>query len=467
MAEKAFDPNEREFMAEVGLHPDQLERLAAEAPALPEAVRERIRSRVHQRVQAPAERARPALARTRWQWAAAAGLLLAVGVTALFSTSATAQEILKRLVRVIPGVGLAPTDEESLLLRAPVQVAQGDLTATVTALFSNGTETRVRVSLEGLPEQKWKPGERPAAAFHEGVRGFLLLPDGRRLIARQWSGKTSNGTVQLDLVFGPLPAGTPAVQLELMGLPDQPVTIGELALELIPSGRLPLAREGGKSSPLHGITVAVPHFALEEDTIRLHLQVEGPEGEVAVAPPWSLIQFPAVYLTDDAGRPYELRRHENPLTIGAGRSTLEFAFDGPLAAGARSLRVAVPSLLVTLEGSATLDLSLDQLAEGQSLTVDRDLQIGDLSLHVERVTRLGERRLEVEYRATGRELAWLLINGPGGSFTESTRPARPDGLFKAVVELREPPAGSGLRLVFSHPVVRTPGPWVVELPLSR
>ena len=453
---KTFDPTEQAFLDEVGLNPDDLERLAEGAPPVDAAVRERIRSRVHQKaLAAPA----PAPLRPRrLHWAVAATLLIALGTTALVASSAAAQEALMRLVRIIPGVGIATTDEGSQILKEPVTVDLGGPKAVVTGLVSTPDETRVRVTVTGLVRP-------PAGRVQvQGAEGALLLPDGRRLDLRRSKHSRSLESMELTLFFPPLPAGTARVQLEVDG-PVFDLKQGLQAdLALVGAGdrELPAAWEGGRSQEAHGVTVVVPHFGLDGDRIRLTAEVEGAELALDLLERRTPELQP--HLTDERGRTYPLIQTESDAFGMRRDGKYELVFKGPVPADAGALRLVVPSLTVYREGSATLPLPLAQLQPGQTLTIDRELQVGDFTVRVDSVTRWDPTRFDINYRPDEIRTLSVGVKGTRLSFSNHELGASAQTV---TLELPFPPEGPELVLEFHRPQVRLQGPWTVDLTLAR
>lgn len=453
---KAFDPTEWAFLDEVGLNPDDLERLAEGAPPVDAAVRERVRSRVQQKaLAAPVPAPRKPL---RLHWAVAATLLIALGGTTLVASSVAAQEALMRLVRIIPGVGIATTDEGSQVLKEPVTIDLGGPQATVTGLVSTPDETRVRVTVTGL--------ERPAPGQMQvkGAEGALLLPDGRRLDLRRSKHSRSLDSMELTLVFPPLPAGTARVHLEVGG-PLFDLNQGLRAdLALVGAGdkELTAAWEGGRSQEVHGVTVVVPHFGLDGDRIRLTAEVEGAELAFDLQERRTAELQP--HLTDEKGRIYPLVSAESDAFGMRRDGKYELVFKGPVPADAGALRLVVPSLTVYREGSATLPLPLAQIEPGQTVEIGRELQVGDFTVWVDSITRRDPTRFDINYRPDVIRTLSVGVKGTRLSFSNHELGASAQTV---TLELPAAPEGTELVLEFHRPQVRLQGPWTVDLTLAR
>jgi hypothetical protein len=274
-----------------------------DAPPLPADVVERIRQRARRRVgldsAAPVQQASR---RRFWIRPAVAAVVAAVLVGMVGAEAVTGSEMVRRLLRLVPGAGFAETDGESLVNARPVTIKADGYTATVTGLVSDGKQTRVWLRLDGLSPS----GVLPPWAESNRQEAYLDLPDGRRLFLHRSSVRSSGGIATMECFFEPLPPGTKSVTLHLSTARGQSSLVAEIPLTDAATAHLPEPRSGRWSDERKGVRLVVSHLAFDGEMIRLQMESEGPAKVRFLDPMFFERRAEGISLTDDTGQTYPL-----------------------------------------------------------------------------------------------------------------------------------------------------------------
>ena len=478
MTDKLPTPEERAFLESIGLEPNDLTPLVADAPLLPADTLARIRDRAHAKAGADASMtsvatavpvkppARPRRSRGRWLAAAAAALLM-VGGTLFVTNPQGALAAIQRLVRLVPGIGLTETDAETLVMASPVSAESGGERLTVTGLISQGKQTEVRFLVEGLPLDKKEPDVQ--AAF----KPTLQLADGTVLQSHSSSASGGSGTAEGVIWFGPLPSGTSSVTLLLPPVHGMTQPF-ELAIPVVDAGSAGLteAVAGAWSEERLGVRIGVPHWTVQGDLIVLNLEAELPRG---TAVEHFLAEHVLPELSDEQGRVYPLVHERSNLSPNPGESA-SLTFQGPLAPDADRLRLTVPAIKVVEEAEVELSIPLAQLPEGQPLDLDEEMEIGSQRFVIHTVTRLDEGTFRFALNL-GPEEEGALLQGVeiaprapffrSGGYSTTGRMNQQSWQLERLDYSPEKVPDRNLELVFKRPLVRLQGDWVVGLPEIR
>lgn len=474
MAGRDFSPEEREFLKATGLDVNQLEPLMADAPGLPQDVLERIRVGARAKagvVPEPEPAALPAARRRFRPWVAAAALLVVAGAVAL-SQSDGAMAAIHRLVRLVPGIGLTEADVGTLVMPSPVSVELDGQQLTITGLISSSDGTQLRYEIEGL---SWEKQISDVSGFP--FRAALRLADGTELDEFSSVGSAREGSMSGIIWFAAPPRPTEAFTLSITPV-DSSVAPFEVTIPVVDAALagLPEAVEGGWSRERMGIRVGVPFWTVQGDRIVLNLEVRAPEG-IRIEEVGEVFKDHRLLpvLTDDRGRTYPLIEEESRLRKNSFEP-VSLVFQGPVASDAGVLRLHVPVVRIADMGaqSARLVVPLSQLPIGDSLQLQKEIEVGSYRFTVTQVTRLDERafRFDVDL---GPERDGVLLQevavrpaqlgrgeGWSGSWIADPETAQ---MTNREIELEVIRSGR-LDVEFSEPVVRLQGDWEVTIPLS-
>lgn len=473
MAGKDFTAEERSFLKDVGLDTTQLEPLVADAPSLPQDVLERIRSGARAKAGAASAsvvRPSPRLRRFRPWLAAAAALLIGGGVA--LSQSDGAMAAIRRLVRLVPGIGLTEADAGTLVLTSPVSVEQDGQQLTITGLVSSRDGTELRYEIEGLSLEH-DDANIPGYPF----RSVLRLADGTRLAESTMSFGAADGIVSGVIWFAPLPHATDAFTFAITPVGSS-VAPFEVTVPVVDAGAagLPEAVEGGWSEERLGVRIGVPHWTVQGDRILLNLETALPEGSSLQEVGESLEDRGLLpVLTDDLGRTYPLIAEESQLYENPGQP-VSLVFQGPLLSEVRTLRLTVPALRIADQNAeaASLNISVDQLAAGDTLQLGRELELGAHRFTVEQVTRLDDLTFRFDLDL-GPEQDGVLLQEVG---IKPAHPGRAEGWGRSWVTDAQTGQMTSLEFYpevvrrghldvqFTDPVLRLMGNWEVTIPLE-
>lgn len=188
MSNQRFTPEEQLFLREVGLAPDHVELLPSDAPSLPAATVRRLQAQARPKAGLAGTTTPLPLRPPRWL-AAAAAVVLALAASLAVLGPERVQAALQRLMHYVPGIGIAATDDRTLVLAAPVEAVSDGRRLTVTGVLGDSEGTAIHLRIDGLPEghKKVEPGPPPTL----GAQAALTLPDGTRFTGSySFSGST-------------------------------------------------------------------------------------------------------------------------------------------------------------------------------------------------------------------------------------------------------------------------------------
>lgn len=198
-----------------------------------------------------------------WTRPAAAAVVAAVLVGLVGTDVVTGGEVVKRLLRLVPGAGFAETDAQSLVSAGPIRVTGNGHTLTVTGLVSNDRRTQVWLRLEGLTGEGVPYKDRT-----QSDRAVLFLPGGRQLVAHASKERSDKSVTTLEYEFDPLPPGIKSVDLHLSSIQGKPESVSAtIPLTDTATARLPEVQTGGWSDEGKGVRITVPHMAFDGDRI--------------------------------------------------------------------------------------------------------------------------------------------------------------------------------------------------------
>lgn len=468
MAKQVFEREERQFLAAVGLDTDDLEWLAAEAPAPPAGMQERVLALLPAYL--PKAQTRSKRGWRRAAVAAAALLITCVGTVAL---SPTAQGALQSLLRLIPGFGIAEVQPGSMQLAQPVTVRDGERTLTVTALYATPGSTTVQLEWGGVT----LPVGEQATGRPEGAE--LVLTNGTRLtsgrISANW--QSGSGRVLMSFQLPALPAGTRTARLELPALfgITNPVT-ADLALTALDPSKLPPVVEVGQPDEKLGVKATVTAVAVDGDRIDLELvtAATGPGLQWAM-PDLEQDQFT---LLDEKGNAYPLLWDESarasagqawvpsPDTLrqmaqAHGRdpaAPLSLVFQGPLREGAHTLRLNIWSMRVGRPDAAELAVPWNLKASDPA----RVMQVGDQTFTVQRVERPTDSTVAIYLKVGTGALASFTAKVDGQRVRDYDSN---NGNIRLEAEVAPAAGAESLQLRIENPVLTVNGPWTIELKL--
>ena len=448
MANPQFDQEEARFLHEIGLVSDDLSALVADAPDMPDDVTARVLAQVRRKApgRRPSQRFWYSVA------AAAAGILL---VGTLVTTGA-ASALVERLYRLVPGMGVVETSDQTLVLAQPVAIEQAGHEMKVLGLLSNQTGTLVRLQWTGATDAKVIIVQRP----------WLVLPDGTRLQTPGGnSSRSGGGLLTWHITFPSLPAGTTSVRLELppiAGITTETAT-ADLPLTADVSGLTPAMSTNNPSVERNGVTVSVPSIALGPDTIQVALDLKGAPG---VYPK----QLGNVALYDDLGNQFRLDRATADFAYRSGMPS-SFTFTGPVQPGAKRLKLSIESVITLDSGSAEVQVNVGDLPVGDTMALDQTVALGPTSFRIREATRLEEGKfrliLEPGTTAEGHRLYAFGTSSPNHS-NDYAHPALLIGVPPNAItlELYGPPVDGIIRFNPISPGVVRQGPYDLEIPLQ-
>lgn len=410
----------------------------------------------------------------------AAVLVLAVAsyVVAPGAVMALAQ----RVLFFVPGLGIKPAGEGTLVAIAPVTVQSGKLTFTVEALLSDGTRTTVKFELSGLPGGKagWE-------TQHPGPRQPLLRDAEGRTYALATAffggvgGSPDENIISGEMHFAPLPAGLQSVDLvvpldyyvppAVVPGTDQLELVAHVALTPADQSDLPAATPQSAEATANGVTLKVSASSVEDGRTVLLA-----EGEAAGAA--RLVALgrmggsadEAATLRDNRGREYRLVPQGSEVTVGGQPLRKDLYFE-PVAAGATQLTLAVPAVQVEEQGAVDVTIPLAGHNMGETLELNRTVDLGGYKVLLETATLAedgGQPWLYVDLKlptsANGRTLASFNAQRAGGSASMWSMDGGEQLSDFGV------PIEAGAKEVTIHidkPIVDVEGPWEVTFPAGQ
>ncbi len=415
---------------------------------------------------------------------AAVALALAVGSYAIAPDAVLA--LAQRVLFFVPGLGIKPVGDSTLVATGPVSVQSGKLTFAVEALLSDGKQTTVGFTLKGLPGGKtgWetqRQGARPPFLRDAQGRTYVLMTASCGV-----GGSSDENFVSGELNFEPLPAGLDGVDvvvpLEFYVPPDVVPGVEQMELTahvtLVPpdASGLPAATPQSAEAIGGGVTLRVTASTVEGD--RTVVLVEGEAAE-----PVRLIDLgrmggdpaSAATLRDDRGRTYKLvQQTREPHLLNDDPLRKDLYFE-PVTAGAQQLTLTVPAVQVQIEGSAYVTIPLAGRQPGETFDIDTTVDLGGYKVVLKSATLIdeqlppgsGELQLYIDVElpagAEGRMLASFTPHstGGGGAMWSMGQGGgeQLDG-FGVPVE-------SGTQEVTVHldaPIVVVEGPWDMSFP---
>lgn len=470
MNDQRLSHDERAFMQSLGIDPDDLEALVANAPDLREQARASVQQLTWQKIDGSAlsgaatgaGSTKPGRRSRRWLWFAAAAAAMCL-VTV--SVSPAVQAALHRLMQFVPGIGITETASDTLVLAAPVTVSSEHGNLTITAFIATADYSELRYVVDGVRPEKSDLEQSPNASGG----AFLILPDGTRLkmagAMASGGGSYQSGTITFPAL--PSPADEVTVELDgLFGLPDKYTATFHL-VDADTAGLEP-AIPGSQSAVQHGLTVSVPHLAFVGDRIFLTVDTQ-------LEPPAVRRDFVArtaenLVLTDDTGHRYELLEDESNAYGDAG-GPLSVVFAGPVRTEASSLHLSVSGIEVIEQGSDRLRVPLSSLRRDERLELDETLAIGRWTATVHAITWVDDEQFDIELGVSrefgdGRTLRYIRVRpykvvrgGHGYSYDFD------DERERTTVSFFYEPTGRYLDLEFHDPTVHVAGPWELQLPI--
>jgi hypothetical protein len=196
----------------------------------------------------------------------------------------------------IPGIGIRPTSERTLVLEAPVEVTHDGVTFRVSSVLVDTRTTIVQIQLLGVPSGgstffTGGPGGRPGVHLKDGA--------GRTYQRVSLELTTGSSPVGGTVWFPALPPETRSVTLYADSLSPWledgaagRANAWQLQLGLVPPSEsgLSQANQPGSSVSLHGITVRADQVAQVGGGTSVHLSVNAPGAfrvdRLVVSKPW-------------------------------------------------------------------------------------------------------------------------------------------------------------------------------------
>ncbi len=412
-------------------------------------------------------------------------LLLSVTSYALAPEAVTA--LARKVLFFVPGLGIEPATEATLVAPGPVTARVGDAVFTLEALLSDGKVTMIKYTVSGLPGGKagWDNPGRPRQPRLRDASGneYTLLG------ASQGTGGTAEESiVRGDMRFTPLPQGLGSVYLTVpmdyvvppTALPGSDSREWSLEIPLVTpeESDLPAATPQSAEMTRQGVTMRVAASTVEaEHTVVL---VEGEaEGGARVSALGRMggATSEMAMLEDERGRRYPLLPQGSSATLveEALRKNLRFE---PLAPGAEQLTLRVPAVQLWLDGSASITISLAGREVGETFELNQTVDLAGWPV-VLKTARLGHDDaarqtddslwlyIDVDLGPTtdGRTLAYFQVARRGGSASMQSMGRRGGeqlDYFGVPVE----PDAQEVTIQLSAPIVTVEGPWELSFPVG-
>ncbi|HOG47443.1 MAG TPA: zf-HC2 domain-containing protein [Anaerolineae bacterium] len=415
----------------------------------------------------------------------AAALVLAVAAYTVAPGAVLA--LAQRVLFFVPGLGIKPAGDSTLVATAPVSVPSGALTFTVEALLSDGTKTTVKFRLAGLPggKQGWSsqppkdrvPVLRDAAGREYGMTGGF----------QGVGGSMAENVVEGEFGFAPLPGDLRSIDV-IMPLDylvpaavvpgaDQQSLVAQVRLAPPAESGLPAATPQGAQATANGVTLRVAASSLEAG--RTVVLVEGEtEGMARV----TMLGRPgddsaaAAALRDDRGRTYPLAPEGDGTTV-VGNPFHKDLYFAPVAPGAGRFTLNVAAVQVMESAATSVTIPLEGHKAGETFALDRAIDLGGHQV-VLTSARLGSDQLPGQEPQT-----WLYVSVDLGLTADgrtlwsfSARRASGDGSSMWSYGTGEGdrffgvPVGPGDKSVtidLHSPIVVVEGPWEVSFPAGQ
>lgn len=408
--------------------------------------------------------------------AAALVLLVAAYAVAPGAVLAVAQ----RVLFFVPGLGIKPVGDNTLVATQPVSVRNGGLTFTVEALLSDGKQTTVKFRLSGLPGGKagWETqranGRQPMLRDAQGNTYSL------QTAFSGVGGSPGENAIGGEMHFAPLLAGLDSVDLivpldyyvpeAVLPGAEQTEIVVHIALASPDQSGLPAATPQSALATANGVTLKVVGSSVEGErtVVLVEAEAEGP-ARMAMLGRMGGNPADAASLSDDRGRTYKLVPQGSEVTVGGDplRKDLYFA---PRAEDG-TLTLLVQTVLVSEEGSADVTVSLAGHTTGERWELDQTVNLAGYEVLLRSATLADDAGqpwlyIDVELPAgkDGRALASFHGHRTGGSATMWSM-GEGDRLERLGV-----PVEAGEQQVtihLDHPVVVVEGPWEVSFPAGR
>lgn len=417
----------------------------------------------------------------------AAALVLAVASYAVAPGAVMA--LAQRVLFFVPGLGIKPTGEGTLVAAAPVSVQLGDTTFTVEALLSDGERTTVKFSVTGLPGGKtgWdsKSSRPEPPVLRDSTGREYAMVSGHQGVG----GSPESNKVDGTAFFQPLPADLQSIDVVMpmayvvppSVLPgaDQKSWVAHIALMPPDQSGLPAATPQSAETTLHGITLRAAATAVEarQTVVLVEAEAQG-EAQVRALSRSGRNPVEAAVLHDAQGREYKLQPRDGAsMTFGSEffRRDLYFA---PLARGAGQLTLTVPVMEVEEKGAVDITIPLAGRGLGETFALDHTVDLGGYPVVLKSATlaasdapwEQGRSWLYIDVELgdarDGRTLAGFRSERRGGSAAMQSF-GKDDG---AQVDRFGVPVEEGeteVTITLEAPVVIVEGPWEVSFPAAQ
>ena len=442
--------------------------------------------RVAQAVALEREKRRPGLGwlprlRRRRLATVLASLLLALALAIAAAGPGEVVALVQRALYTVPGLGVRAVDADSLVAAKPVVVREGSVVLTVVSLLSDGKRTTVSYSVAGLPGGKWGStpgGGSPPQPLLRDARGVEYPATGA---SQGIGGSAQENHATGSVEFGPLPGDLTSVDLVvprdflLAGAPWPEGTpsdfVAHIPLSRPSASGLARAVPQSASATVNGVTLSVAASSAGSDATTVLLGGAAP-GDARVVWGASGAGDPAnrVSLRDDRGRAYgHIPEQLGPQSAGAEQQSLEFE---PLAAGATTLTLTVPSLSVVEPGTAALDVSLAGHEPGETFAIGKTIRLGghDVVVKSGRIDRdaAGDLWLYLDVglgpTVDGQTASELSVDEPHRSLV--MRMGARNGAQLDQIGIALEPGEQQIRIVLSNLRVTVKGPWVLTFPVK-
>ncbi len=443
----------------------------------------------------------PSLSRMRLalphlRWLAAASLVILVLVGTAVGTSPNVQAQVRRLMCLVPGLGMRLCDPGALTSdRGQVVDSRDGLTLTVLQVFSDGQRTTVHVRFSGLvlpdgPDADQDQHVRDALPLVQAIRdapvdltddhgrpvpprpsadqthlsGFELMPVPPRLAATAaWSfAALDPGVRGVDMVYH----GPPSVGTWVVHVPLGPAQAAQLP---VASDVGPAVTDGGMTLQLTGVARDAAGQVIVEVSARgsnADEQIGAVGTQVLDQNTWGLVAW------DAAGHQYPASRAEQFPVRYEGDTALQDLVVQGVPSDAQLTALEVPSVSVSRATQlASISVPLAGYQVGEQIRLDETFHLGTFPVHVTGASLIAPDRLGVDVDLggfqEGRELETIQsfqINGAsvpplahGERTTDATGQHRS---FEFMVPTGEPQ----VTLSFQGAAIRVAGPWRVPWP---
>ncbi|MGH2460058.1 MAG: hypothetical protein ACRDIY_14480 [Chloroflexota bacterium] len=421
-----------------------------------------------------------------WSIRATAAALIALVVGFGAATSPVVGEQIHQIACFVPNLGIRNCGTPGLVATQPVSVSHGGKILTVQAVLSGGGETIVRFEMSGFADQSSVAAHDAAMNAVRQVHVTLQDDQGRKLTLLDQLGDSLIGIPRIpgsaqyffDERFGPLDSSVRSVLISV----DGPPSIGRWTIRVpvstVSQTGLSLAKGGGDSLSLHGVTVRITDVAANQQHTVVELAVDAKSAGTFVRSVGGPGNSHQLVLRDDKGQTYsEMPSAGRFWPERSGTYTDDVVFP-PLAPDVRSAQVIVPS--VTIEkvvGATTFTVPLTGAVEDKPIAIDREVTLGPYSFRVvdarvenrDFFQRLGN-WLSFDLSVGSLKGGELLI-GPGRTVSVNGRAvplewkSDAQGQWTTIeVPLPETPA-SNVSITLQNAQVAVQGPWRLRLTL--